>query len=305
MTGNHYKAEGLDKDIKKHCIQSLYDAKETGEIIEGKVVRCDEHLNLIVNLGNGIYGTIPYGESELAQGKGIKKISVISKVGKTVCFKVVDIDNTDIRDIHITLSRKAAQKEYKEYIDNNIKYGDILDAKVIHSETYGCFLDIGCGLVALLPSDNMSISKVKDARKIFKTGDRLKVVYKLLENGKITVTYKELLGTWEENIKYYGFKTNETVIGKVRAVTSFGIFVELTANLSGLAELKEDIKEGDSVTVYIKDIYPERMKVKLSIIDKSEYPYERTEDKYFITDNHIDSWVYSPAESDREVKTVF
>lgn len=305
MTANFYRAEGLDKDIKKHCLQSLCEAKETGKIIEGKVVRCDENLNLTVNLGNGIYGTIPYGESELSKGKSIKKISVISKVGKTICFKVTDIDKTDLRNIQVTLSRKAAQEEYENYIDNNFRYGDIIDAKVIHSESYGSFIDIGCGLVALLTADDICLSKVKDARTVLKAGDVLKVAIKLIENGRITVTQKELLGTWKENIEFYGFTNGATVIGRVMSVTPFGIFVELTSNLSGLAELKEGIKEGDDVSVYIKNIYPERMKVKLSIIDKSEYPYERPARKYFITEGHMDNWVYSPAESDKNVKTVF
>lgn len=305
MTGNNYKPEGVDKDTKKHCLESLREALNTGEILEGKVVRCDARLNLMVDLGNGLFGKIPYGESELSKSKDIKKISVISKVGKTVCFKVLNIDDSNVRRIKVTLSRKAAQEEYQREILDNMRCGDVITAKVINAEKFGVFIDIGCGIVSLLACENISISRVKDARKAFKPGDLIKVVILDIADGRIAVTYKELLGTWRENIEKYGFEAGETVVGQVRRVTPYGIFVELSANLSGLAEVREGIQEGDNVTVYIKSIVPERLKVKLSIIDKSEYDYQREACEYFIKEDHIDSWVYSPDEADKKVETIF
>ena len=53
-----------------------------------------------------------------------------------------------------------------------------------------------------------------------------------------------------------------------RSIESYGIFIELAPNLSGLSERKTGLNEGDSVSVYIKSIIPERMKIKLNIIDK-------------------------------------
>ena len=43
-----------------------------------------------------------------------------------------------------------------------------------------------------------------------------------LDNDCITLTHKELLGTWEENIAM--FQTGETVAGIIRSVEPYGIF---------------------------------------------------------------------------------
>ena len=60
----------------------------------------------------------------------------------------------------------------------------------------------------------------------------------------------------------------QTVAGVVRSVEDYGIFVELAPNLAGLAELKDGVVAGQTAAVYIKNIIPERMKIKLVIIDK-------------------------------------
>ena len=52
-----------------------------------------------------------------------------------------------------------------------------------------------------------------------------------LENNRICLSQRELLGTWEENAAL--FSQGETVAGVVRSVESYGIFVELTPNLAG------------------------------------------------------------------------
>jgi len=45
-----------------------------------------------------------------------------------------------------------------------------------------------------------------------------------------------------------------------------GIFIELTPNLIGLAEYKENIEYGQDLEVYVKKIIPEKKKIKLLIL---------------------------------------
>ena len=80
------------------------------------------------------------------------------------------------------------------------KTGDIIDAKVTHLESFGAFCDIGCGNIALLPIDAISVSRISHPKDRFTVGDSIKVIIKsIAEDGKITLSHKELLGTWEEN----------------------------------------------------------------------------------------------------------
>ena len=110
------------------------------------------------------------------------------------------------------------------------------------------------------------------------------------DKGRICLSHKELLGTWEENIE--NFAVGQTVVGIIRGIESYGIFIELAPNLSGLAEAAEGYYPGDFVTVYIKNILPSSMKIKLVIIDKA-LPME-FKTKYYITSGRLNYWEYSP-----------
>ena len=107
-----------------------------------------------------------------------------------------------------------------------------------------------------------------------------------------------MLGTWLENASR--FQPGETVQGIVRSVKDYGLFVELMPNLSGLANAREDILNGDGVSVFIKSIRPERMKIKLHIIEKLVAPPAMEPLHYQITDGSLERWVYSPSICERD-----
>ena len=120
---------------------------------------------------------------------------------------------------------------------------------------------------------------------------------------RVWLSHKELLGTWEENAAM--FHIGETVAGVVRSVEDYGIFIELAPNLAGLAEPKENVQIGQSASVYIKALIPEKMKVKLIIVDVFNSDYSAKNFKYFIKSGHIDYWKYTTADSDKVIETVF
>ena len=143
----------------------------------------------------------------------------------------------------------------------------MIPARVTHLEPFGAFVDAGCGVPSLIGIENLSVSR------ICHPGDRLTVGQSILaavrtvepENRRISLTHRELLGTWAQNAAL--FSVGETVRGVVRSIEPYGVFIELTPNLSGLAEPRADLRPGMAVSVYIKSILPQRMKVKLTVID--------------------------------------
>lgn len=121
---------------------------------------------------------------------------------------------------------------------------------------------------------------------------------------RITLTHRELLGTWMENASR--FRPGETVRGIVRSVKDYGSFIELAPNLSGLADARERLSPGDCVSVYIKSIRPERMKIKLQVIEKLPPLPEPEPLRYQITDGVLEHWVYSPPNYEKPpVETTF
>ncbi len=182
--------------------------------------------------------------------------------------------------------------------------GDVINAKVTHLEPFGAFVDIGCGLPSLIPIDLISVSRISHPSDRFTVGQNIKAVVKSTDNGKITLSHKELLGTWQENADMYSI--GETVTGIVRSVEEYGIFVELAPNLAGLAEIKEGIRPGDTVSVYIKAIIPEKMKIKLIIVDNFSADGKKIIPiKYFDDSEHISSWVYSTESCIKNIRSDF
>lgn len=284
-------------------ISALVKARELNTILEAPVIMCDSEHNMTVDLG-GVRGIIPREEGAIGIKEGITKdIALISRVGKTVCFTVTDVLTKDDGRFFAVLSRKNAQKIcYEEYI-SRLKPGDIIDAKITHLENFGAFCDIGCGNIALLPIDRISVSRISHPSDRFFSGQNIKaIVSRIEDNGRITLSHKELLGTWEENVSL--FSVGETVTGVIRSVEDYGVFVELTPNLAGLAEPREGIKVGQYTGVYIKNIIPEKMKVKLIIIDTFENA-KQTEIRYFYEGDSIKEFYYSPGFCEKQITSFF
>ncbi len=306
MKNNLYPPEGYLTRLG-HMREYAFGPKEierafqNGAILEGKAFRCTEDHDLMVRLPGGGTGVIPYEECVNGSVReSAREIAVISRVGKHVCFKVADISGAVP-----LLSRKAAQDEAQENCVNKLEPGDIIDAVVTHLEPFGAFCDIGCGIISLLPIDAMSVSRITHPRDRFYTGQRIKAVIRTScdADGRVSLTHKELLGTWEENASL--FAPGQAVTGIVRSVEKYGVFVELTPNLAGLAEYTEDVEAGDTVSVYIKSVIPQKMKVKLVILDKAEREAPEREYEYRFDGDSMQSWKYSPDECPRCVETVF
>lgn len=304
MNGVTYKPEGFAAG-QSYTLNALEKYKETGQIIEGKALMCDNFCNLTVSLGN-YKGIIPRELSAMGISEGqTKEIAVISRVNKQICFKVIDILPTENGEPKVILDRASAQEEALEYMIQNLSPGDVIDAKITHMEPFGVFADIGCGIVGLLSIENISVSRITHPKDRFYTGQNIKAVIKSIDyqTKRFTLSHKELLGTWQQNADL--FSVGMTVCGNIRSVEPYGIFVELTPNLSGLAEYSPEAEEGQQATVYIKNIIPEKMKIKLNIIDTFYSEQKPPDPVYFTDDGHLDKFTYSPDRSERIIETVF
>lgn len=281
----------------------LREAMENSTVLEAKAVVCDSAHNLTVELGC-MKGIIPreLGAMGIRDGS-VRDIAVISRVNRPVCFTVSDILTDENGEKTAILSRENAQRLCVENYISRLKRGDVISACVTRLESFGAFADIGCGIAALMPIDSISVSRIEHPRERFYPGMEIKAVVKSIENGRISLSQKELLGTWQENAD--SFSPGETVTGIIRSVENYGAFVELAPNLAGLAELKENLSAGMQASVYIKSILPEKMKIKLIIIDTFEYKYNPQTPRYFFDGNHMSRFLYSPEGCFKHVETVF
>jgi len=304
-----YQPEGYQIETEENqkilrSVSLLREAYYYGSVLEGRALLCDSAHNLHVDLGC-MRGVIPRCEGAIGIDDGsVRDIALISRVNKPVSFRITGFRTDNCGETYAMLSRKSVQLSCRQDYLSLLLPGDIIDACVTHLECFGAFCDVGAGISALLPIDCISVSRIPHPSARFTPGQRIKAVVKCLDaQGRLTLSHKELLGSWEQNIGE--LQIGDTVPGVIRSVEPYGIFVELKPNLAGLAECSNGISPGAHASVYIKNIIPERMKIKLIIVDAffAEYPLQPL--TYYIDSGHIDRWLYSPTTSEKSVESQF
>ena len=281
----------------------LRRAMEEGTVLEGVAQLCDGAHNLLVSVGP-FTGFLPREEAALGIAEGTtREIAILSRVGKPISFTVTGV--AEGAPPQLTLSRRRAQElALAELL--RCPPGTVLPATVTHLEGFGAFVDVGCGVVSLIGIENCSVSRISHPARRFTVGQE---IYTVLtgsdpDQGRLFLSHKELLGTWLENAAR--FSPGMTVAGWVRGVKSYGTFVELTPNLTGLADQTEGLAEDDRVSVYIKAILPDRMKIKLTLIHRLEPEPGPEPLSYFITSGQLSRWDYSPpGRLAHKIQTVF
>ncbi len=259
--------EGWENANEGFTIGSLEQAFNDKSVLQGVVENCDSNYNLHLNLGNNIKGIIPRNEFEAinVDEQGFCNPNICkNKVNNFVQFKIKEKTN----DNEFILTRKEVQQEALSWIKEELSPGMVVNGIVRNMRKFGVFVEIGGGVVGLLHIEDISVSRIKSPDERFCIGQKINVMIKSIdkENNKVVLSYKELLGDWEDNVKDFTEKT--IVEGTVKESDKFknGIFIELKPNLVGLAEYKEGLEYGQKVNVYIKKIIKDRKKIKLLII---------------------------------------
>ena len=292
MRRNEYLPEGQSPLFPDgQPISALQHALAQQTVLTGIALRCDSRRNLHIRFG-GYDGILPRSEAVHPSISGSDRdISVLSLVGKQICFTVRSIEITPGGKPILHLSRLEAQKQAFRWLLEHATPGQVLPGRVTHLASFGAFVDIGCGVIALLPLDRISFSRISHPRERFAPGQDILVTVREVDEEKLrfSLGHKELLGTWLQNAA--AFAPGDTVPGIIRSVTDFGLFIELTPNLSGLADLRPGYTEGDGVSVFIRSIRPDVRRIKLQVVQKLDRPVHSPL-RYFITDGTAEDWEY-------------
>ena len=267
MNTLRFMPEGWNNEITKLDINNVNQYIQTGDTLQGLVKECDEKYNLHVKFENGLTGIMPREEIEAInlQSDGLPKTNLCTgKVHKFIQFKIKEIKDENT----VMISRKQVQSEALNWVKSDLKVGQTVTGIVKNIKPYGAFVEIGGGIVGLVHIEDLSVARIKTPYERLKIGQKINIMVKSIDKveGRVILSYKETLGTWEENIQK--FNSGDKVKGIVRETekNKNGIFIELTPNLVGMAEYEEGLQYGQNVDVYIKKIDNDKKKVKLVII---------------------------------------
>ena len=149
-----------------------------------------------------------------------------------------------------------------------VEQGQIVGGTVTGIQPYGAFIKMDNGIDGLVFIEDLSVARIKSPEERVKVGQKIKCMVKSVDEntGRVSLSYKNCLGTWDDNIK--SFKEGMTVKGIVRDTekNKNGTFIELTPNLVGMTEYTKELKYGETVDVCIKKILPEKKKIKLIVV---------------------------------------
>lgn len=248
-------------------IENLQNIKDTQQVLDMYIEEVDENLNMIGKVGRDIKAIIPRDEASSVVGDDglVEEKYIVNKKGKVlpVCIKEI-VQNGD--QIELVMSKKILELKVRKWMYMHLKPGVKLKGIVVGLKDYAAFVDVGGGVTGILKLQDMSDSILTNSADMFKLGQRIDVIVKKYDRdtGRIELSYKELLGSFEENVK--NFKEGDIVEGIVRNRIKTGVFVELMPNIIGIAEHVNGIEYGQQVLVSIKKINMERKKIKLIII---------------------------------------
>lgn len=168
----------------------------------------------------------------------------------------------------------AKREEAAAKLFENLQVGDVVEGTVKNITDFGAFVDLG-GADGLLHISEMSWGRVESPKKVFKVGQKLRVLVKDINGHKIALSLKfpdenPWIGAEEK------YAVGNVVTGKVARMADFGAFVELESGIDALLHVSQISKEhiekpsdvlkvGDEVTAKIVDFNPENNKISLSI----------------------------------------
>lgn len=168
----------------------------------------------------------------------------------------------------------AEKAELQKALFENLKVGDTVEGTVKNVTDFGAFIDLG-GADGLLHISEMSWGRVENPKKVFKVGEKLKVLVKDINGTKVALSLKfPELNPWADAATKYAVGTEVT--GKVARMTDFGAFVELASGVDALLHVSQISKAhvekpsdvltvGQEITAKIVDLNEEEKKISLSM----------------------------------------
>ena len=168
----------------------------------------------------------------------------------------------------------AKKEEMQKELFERIHVGDVVEGVVKNITDFGAFVDLG-GADGLLHISEMSWGRVESPKKVFKVGDKLKVLLKDINGSKIALSLKfEDENPWLTAAEKYA--AGNVVTGRVARMTDFGAFVELEPGVDALlhvSQISHDhvekpsdvLKVGQEIEAKVVDFNGEDKKISLSM----------------------------------------
>ncbi|MBX3016466.1 MAG: S1 RNA-binding domain-containing protein [Bdellovibrionaceae bacterium] len=269
------------KPTAKNLADDLEDAFDMMLPVEGKVSEVINGGYRVVLMGKTAF--CPFSQIDLR-----KTDSPEAHLNKKYSFLITKFEGGGR---NITVSRRKLLEEEQgasaAAFKEDVKVGDIVKGTVTRLEAFGAFVELSPGLDGLVHVSEIAWSRVSNPADALKPGQSVQAkVLRIEENDgrmRISLSIKQAGEQPWDSINT--LRVGEVVSGRVTRCMKFGCFVEVKPGIEGLVPLgemsytkrvtKSDelMKEGETVTVMIKEINEEDQKILLSLKDAGGDPW--------------------------------
>jgi len=261
----------------KKAWDKLHELLESGEICDAKIVEANKG-GLMISLGK-IQGFLPVSQlcpEHYPRIQGGDKSKILDRlkmyIGETFEVKVIDVNDAEDR---LIVSEKAAWEVKQKDVISRYKVGDIVSGIATVITDFGVFVEFGEGLEGLVHISELAWQRIEDPKDVVKTGQSVKAQIIKIDGSKIFLSMKRLIDDPWTKVRDM-WSVGQKVTGKVLKVNPFGLFVELSPDIHGLAHVSElsmkpvtdpheIAKVGDVMDFQIVSIEPEEHRLGLSI----------------------------------------
>jgi len=260
----------LEESRKADRSKLLSDISE-GDKLKGNVKNITDY-GVFVDLG-GLDGLVHVTDLSWER---VNHPSEMFQIGQEIEVMVTKYDTENNR---ISLGIKQLTDDPWHNVEEQYKVGNKIKSKITSIADYGAFMELSKGVEGLIHTSEMSwVNKNVNPNSILEVGQEVEVLILEVDNSKrrISLGLKQCSeNPWEDFAK--GKKSGDIVEGKIKNITDFGLFVELTKELDGLIHLSDlswedngenEIKKfnvGDNVKFKILEIDVNKERVSLGI----------------------------------------
>ncbi len=262
-----YYVISISKLLQYDKWKELVDAYKNDRVIT--VVPTEANLwGLLVDI-HGIKGFLPL--SQLApvhyprvedgdQEKIFERL--LDLIGKEFKVRIINLDEENKRMI---LSEREALREEREKILKDLKVGNVYEGTISGVSSYGLFVTIGGGIEGLVHISEITYGHVHDVNAFGKVGDKVKVKVIGYEDGKISLSMKQLKpDPWTVIPKK--FKVGDIIEWEVVRFVPYGAFVRVYDDINWLVHLSELSDKPVSNPAEVLRLW-EKVKAKIILLD--------------------------------------
>ncbi|MCW8941706.1 MAG: 30S ribosomal protein S1 [Gammaproteobacteria bacterium] len=258
--------------------EQLLDSIEEGKPIKGVVKNLTDY-GAFLDLG-GIDGLLHI--TDMAW-KRVRHPSEIVEVGQEIEVMVLKFDKEKTR---VSLGLKQLGEDPWAEIARRYPEGSRLWGKVSNITDYGCFVEIEDGVEGLVHVSEMDwTNKNVNPAAVVTLGEEKEVMILDIdeERRRISLGMKQCQpNPWDEF--FASHNKGDKVVGTIKSITDFGIFVGLNGEIDGLIHMSdiswdetgEDVvrnyKKGDEIEAVVLSIDAERERISLGIKQMEQDP---------------------------------